>query len=378
VLTFAPNGKRLYSSGGMFPNIHVWDVARGKMIDEIEGLSGQFAGSRHKHPQEFIAVAPDSQRFATAASMPAQDGSHWLRVWDAGTGALIYKHGSELPLSRHCSFAPTGELLLVLDAAEHHKDDRLTLIEPNTGARRWTNDLKQTRVASVAFSADGQNLAVGGDDGTLVVYEGATGRRRHAFGGHRRTVDGVAFTPDGALLAAASTDGPVLLWDVYGTHDREAALPKWTAAEAPQIWKDLTDANAERAFKIVRRLVHNPEAAGLLLRERLLPAAGALEKQFQKLLRELDSDQFEVRQQAYTELNQRAAEFEFLLHLTALQKQSLEVRRRLEPIIAKLDPANPERLRRLRALEALRQIATPEARQLLEALAAPIVGERRE
>jgi hypothetical protein len=47
------------------------------------------------------------------------------------------------------------------------------------------------------------------------------------------------------------------------------------------------------------------------------------------------------------------------------------VRRRVESLLQKLEAKSPsvEQLRPLRAVELLEQIATPEARQLLEALA---------
>ena len=52
---------------------------------------------------------------------------------------------------------------------------------------------------------------------------------------------------------------------------------------------------------------------------------------------------------------------------------ALETKRRLEALLTNVETVTPDRLRQMRALEALEQIATPEALRLLESLA---VGDR--
>lgn len=51
-------------------------------------------------------------------------------------------------------------------------------------------------------------------------------------------------------------------------------------------------------------------------------------------------------------------------------KRSPELRRRVEPILAQLDPArSPKVLQMLRAVEVLEHLSSPQARELLQALA---------
>ena len=67
-----------------------------------------------------------------------------------------------------------------------------------------------------------------------------------------------------------------------------------------------------------------------------------------------------------------APEMERIFLAAAAQRQaSLEVRRRLERILEKLERpiTSPERLRPLRAIEALEQIRTPDALDILQKLA---------
>ena len=57
---------------------------------------------------------------------------------------------------------------------------------------------------------------------------------------------------------------------------------------------------------------------------------------------------------------------EDLLQKAHEQAASLEVRQRLEQILQRLDP---QRLRRIRLLEVLERLGTPQARQFLQTLA---------
>jgi hypothetical protein len=103
------------------------------------------------------------------------------------------------------------------------------------------------------------------------------------------------------------------------------------------------------------------------------------------LVGDLDSNQFTVREKAMQALEKLGKVAEPALRTALAARQpSLEIRRRMERILEKLEgPVTaPERLRELRALEVLEQIGSAEARQLLETLAqgaadAPLTQEAR-
>ncbi len=59
-------------------------------------------------------------------------------------------------------------------------------------------------VASVAFSPDGQTLASGSDDSTIVLWDVAHRQPRDTLRGHAGAVAGVAFSPDGRTLASGA------------------------------------------------------------------------------------------------------------------------------------------------------------------------------
>jgi hypothetical protein len=90
-----------------------------------------------------------------------------------------------------------------------------------------------------------------------------------------------------------------------------------------------------------------------------------------RLLADLGSERFAVRQRATDELERLAELAEPALRQLLATDPPLEVRQRLQALLKRLEwpVSDPEALRGLRALEALERIATAEARQVLTGLA---------
>jgi hypothetical protein len=91
------------------------------------------------------------------------------------------------------------------------------------------------------------------------------------------------------------------------------------------------------------------------------------QKQVERLLADLDKESFTARQRAEMELEKMGPAIEPALR-KALEGKSLEVRRRIEKVLEKVVGWSGERLRTLRAPEAIEHMNTPEARRLLESL----------
>lgn len=77
-------------------------------------------------------------------------------------------------------------------------------------------------VLSVAFSPNGQMLAVGSQDKTVRLWDVTQPAELGALIGHTAPVRSVAFSPDGKLLASGSADYTVRLWNV--AQQKEAGI----------------------------------------------------------------------------------------------------------------------------------------------------------
>jgi hypothetical protein len=179
----------------------------------------------------------------------------------------------------------------------------------------------------------------------------------------------LAVTSDGRL-ATGQPDGTILLW--------EKALPATkpeplAVQELETLWTDLEDKDAAKAWRAVWRLADSPQDTLAYLRERVKPSPTAAAELTRKLLVDLDSDSFAVREAAVKRLKELGLQAELALRTALMAKASLEQRRRIEELLAALQGTPPqstaEELRQLRALIVLERIGTPEARRLLEDVA---------
>ncbi|HUQ70500.1 MAG TPA: Gfo/Idh/MocA family oxidoreductase, partial [Planctomycetaceae bacterium] len=87
----------------------------------------------------------------------------------------------------------------LLDAASREVKQRLTG--------------KFGQVDGLAFSPDGQRLAIGGYQ-TLQLWDAVSGKVVRELSGHRGVVTGVAFSPDGQRLVSTSDDESARIWTV--------------------------------------------------------------------------------------------------------------------------------------------------------------------
>jgi dipeptidyl aminopeptidase/acylaminoacyl peptidase len=223
-------------------------------------------------------------------------------------------------------------------------------------------------LGALTFSPDGRVVAAGYSDQVVRLLEVATGKERTRFEGHRSGIISVAFSPDGRLLASGSWDRTVMVWDLTGRVGLDVSERITLDAKAQErLWTDLADADAARGYQAIRLLLRAEQTVGLL-RERLHPAKATDPARLKRLVAELDSDDFAVREKATRDLTSLGSTAESALR-RALPGASAEARRRIEEILGQIDPAlSGNLLREIRAVEVLEQGGTPEGRQLLQLL----------
>ncbi len=228
----------------------------------------------------------------------------------------------------------------------------------------------QERIADhIAFSPDGRTLASAERDHTVVLYETASGLPRRVLAGHRNNVSRLAFTRDGRRLVTVSADLTGLVWDLSLA---SAGVRKRSKDEPAQAWSDLADClDGGKVHRAMAMLAGDPHGAVVLLRAQLQPARAVDAKQLARLLADLDSDRFDVRSVAFAKLDEFGDAITGALRGQLKKNLSLEVRRRLQVLLEKHDPAtlSSDRLRAIRAVELLEHLGTPPAVALLDRLA---------
>jgi WD40 repeat protein len=420
VLGPAPDGRLLCGSGDK--DLRVWDALTGK---DVRHLAGKSSGSLTAvaaaddgrllvthgidrltrlwrvadGPRELLnlsgdtvlvdALSPDGKLFAAAGR--ARNG---IQIWQTTTGKpeRLIALGTNAVLA--LAFSGESKYLAAGGQAAPEANPALQNV-PGMGADQalgalnlWrTGDGKLARrfpvargtrdnrfVGCVEFAPDGRSLATGEGSrtGLVTVYEVATGKVRRQLPGHLDAVTAVAFSADGSRLVSGSLDLTALVWDLGGR--AELAGRALTADELQSLWSDLADEDAAKAYRALRLLAAAPRQAVPFLKEHLKPApvpvpAGRLEK----LLADLDSERFVVRSQANTDLEALGELAEAALQKALAQSPSLEKKRRVEALLAKL--AQPwtrfrpaPQLRQLRAVEALERAGGPDAEALLREL----------
>jgi hypothetical protein len=204
----------------------------------------------------------------------------------------------------------------------------------------------------------------------------ATRRECCRFRGEERGGICLAFSPDGRALATGSLDVTVLLWDLTGRRQgpqgrlRPARL---APAELQALWADLKREDSAAAWSALWKMTAAPESVPFL-KEMVRPIPRLDARLSGRLIAELGSAQFTVREKASQELQKLGEATEPALRKALEGTPPLEVRRRLERQLEELARWTPERLRVVRSLAVLEQAATPEARAVLQSLAAGSPG----
>lgn len=344
---------------------------------------------RRRRPgiDSWVALSPDARVLAVphpGASRGPEDvpGKGPMRLEDVETGELLLTfpalEGQTWPLA----FSPDGRLL-----AANNSDYRRS---GKSGQSKAVIQLWETATAAevmsfpgvdnnrVALSPDGRLLAATEKAKEILVYDLTHHREQQRFTGFGADVTWLAFSPDSHRLISGLADSTLLVWEVNAPSQPQ----KLSDEAAAKAWDDLAGKDARRAFRARGTLASSPNQALKVLKARLHPAQAVNPQRLRRLLTDLESEQFAVREKAQKELEALGDLAEPALREALENKPTLEVRRRVQELLERLRGplTKPELLQALRAVAVLEDIGTPAARSLLEDLAkgAPEVRLTRE
>lgn len=221
--------------------IAVQELGTFTLLDATDGKNlGQFAVanpiSDYNADVHGFAFSPDSKLFAsTTCAASGCSAQHLIALWDVAQRKVI----AQLPLNSTnqsddiaLAFSPdsaslaasecSGALGITFDC----EDSWLTTWNVTTHARlavHHLNRVTEGEVVTLAFSPDGQTLAVGGKaagclfpcaQGQFALYDAKTLIARHRRVEPLGLVNHVAFNGNGQIVLASAGDNNLRFWDV--------------------------------------------------------------------------------------------------------------------------------------------------------------------
>jgi WD40 repeat protein len=354
------DGGRLLFLGEWDGRTSVLDTVEGQILHHFEGHDPAGVG--------VCAVAPaaDGKLLAVAGWQGTPGGARLpvVKVWNVADGKEHAAFRNQKIFGTCVALTPDGQVL-----AANDENGGVRFWDTATG-RELRRVVRSGQVSALAFAPDGRTLAEGRTDGMVRLLETATGGERQVFPGHRGAISSLAWSADGRLLVSGSRDTTALVWDATGLSSAgPLRAEKLAHQEWEHLWRELAGPTSPRTHRAVWRLAQASEQAVPFVRERLRPAPLPDPRRVVRLLADLDSEQFSVREKAGRELRELHASVEPALRQVLAGEPSLEVRRQVERLLESLSEWSPEELRGLRAVEALEHRGTRDACTLLEVLA---------
>jgi WD40 repeat protein len=340
------------------------DVATAKVRFEIKLAPNRIGPWTHIN----LAFSPDGKSLAVGHPLSTQE----IFVVDAKTGALQRK----VPVwggVHFLSYTSDGESFVFAE----EDPNAFSMVDAQTGKVLTSAKIRPPSEASIrtwggGVSADGRLVAVTTEK-TIEIFELATGERVRTIAHRAFHPRFVAFSPDGKTVLCPGPDADTIIWSLAPAGFNPAASGKFSPPELENLWTELASSNAAAGQKAVWLLAAAPIQATAFLDKKLkrLPPVDA--KRLKQLIHELDDDEFEVREAAANELAKYGRRAEFTLRKSLAEETSLEVRRRVQLVLAAL-PAEPmplqgEALRAIRAVQVLERVGTKEAVALLRVVA---------
>lgn len=355
-MAFTADGKQIVTVDQHGGTVRIWNVEAGKEERSFQAMPDALKKKSYQVGRALLS--PDGKTAALAYAEVVAGGlkrlgmprerPHVVRLWDVATG----KELSELrgdPLDR--AFSPDGRFVVT--------NSGNSVCEIATGDRvaALPDDLY---VRAAAFSRDSRFLATVVNDGVIQIWEVATWTKRSEFKGYQYMCTTLTFGPAGQLFSGY-VNTTVLAWDTR---------PPRTAASVSleTAWTDLAKREAAESFKSEGRFLAAPAETVKLFGEKIKCAEAIDPKRVERLLADLGSDEFAVREaasKALAGLDEQAIPY---LEDTLKSTESAEVRLRVKRFLEQRKEASltSDQIRQVRAVMVLERIGDGGAKDLLQ------------
>lgn len=211
----SPDGTMIASSSGGWAlsqpgEVILWDAATGTSRATLRG---------HKGPVMGLAFSPDGKKVATAAIAWEGVREAYVKVWSvSGEELLTLPRPSTNGFD--VAFSPDGQQLAVAGV-----DGVIRFWDATSGQQLpLTLTGHAGLIFEVEFSRDGRRLLSVGRDGSVRVWNLATGKQEYAQTGHG-DLRCATFSPDGRYVAYSGYGNSLWIWDFTATNkEREKPI----------------------------------------------------------------------------------------------------------------------------------------------------------
>jgi RNA polymerase sigma factor (sigma-70 family) len=366
-LMFTSDGKKLVTVDHRDGRVRIWNLDAGKQERSFQAVPE--AEKKQSYHIWRTALAPDGKTLAVGYDSVDDGGTgdriapHLVRLWDMASGKEKHTLNGHWAYILDMAFSPDGRWLATTngDIGSTPNENRCFVWDAATGKKvAAMPDGLSKGASAIAFSRDGRFLAAALPDGAIRLWEVATWTKRNEYKGHRDRPTALTFTPAGQLLSG-SLDTTVLAWDIR---------PPRVAVSVPleRAWNDLAAREAGVSFQSEGRFLAAPAETVKLFAEKVKPVEALDPKRIRRLLADLDSEVFAVREAASKAL--LGLDEQAIPYLAEALKgpKSLEFRLRANRILEQKRRAaiTSEQLRQIRAVTVLEWVGDGASKQLLK------------
>lgn len=365
-LAFTDDGKRLVTVDERSDSVQIWDVESAKeersfqtVPDALKKKAYYVRRVQLSSNGRTVALtyhqAEGEGRFGALAHLP-----QLVRLWDVATGKELPPLNGGDPIDR--AFSPDNRFVVTRSGN--------FVCDIATGGPVVA--LPYMGIQAAAFSRDGRHLAMAvRPAGVIQVWEVATWTKRNEFKGdpdyQLRTL---TFGPEGRLFCG-NGDSTVLAWDTRPPRVTDSV----SLADA---WNALATREAGVSFQFEGRFLAAPAEAVKLFAKKIHPPEALDPERTGRLLADLGSDAFAVREAASKSLlglDEQAIPY---LEEALRNGDAAELRARARKILEQKRKAaiTPDQLRQVRAVMLLELIGDGDSKQLLKKWAGGPAGAR--